>query len=172
MNRRAILTLGASLLLGACAAPVPEAGAEADAASGTVASATSEATISSAAMPANAPLIEIMQGLSADMNGVLQGLWLEDPEAVAYYADRIANHSRVTAEEMGVIQGALGSDFATFVSHDQRVHFAAVALVDAVASGSSVPDLLSVTTDIQEGCVSCHETFRERVLEARAASGG
>ncbi len=59
-------------------------------------------------MPANAPLVEIMQGLSTDMSGTLVGLWLENP------------------------------------------------------------DLLSLTTDIQEGCVSCHETFRERILEVRA----
>lgn len=118
------------------------------------------------------PLRLIMQGLSTDMAAVLQGLWVGDREAVARAALRVAEHPRVTPEQMGVIQSLLGNEFSVFVGHDGRVHDAALALSAAAGAGAPLEDLLRGFVQVQEGCIGCHASFQERVSSALAAAGG
>lgn len=123
----------------------------------------------SALMPQNLPLKEIMQGLEEDLAELAHGLWIEDPAVVSAAAHRIAEHPRVPPEQMGAIQSALSTEFSAFVAMDQLVHDAAVALAAAADSVRPTPVLFATYMDIQEGCMSCHETFRDRVAKALAA---
>lgn len=112
-----------------------------------------------------------MQGLEADMAAGAHGLWIEDRASVEAAARRIAEHPRVTPEQMSIIQATLGEGFAAFARHDHDVHDAAVAFAEA-AAGAEVADLLAGYVRIQEGCVSCHSAFRTRVSGALASPGG
>jgi hypothetical protein len=119
------------------------------------------------AVPPAAPgsLKAIMQGLEADLANVAHGIWAEDAEAVGAAAGRVADHPRVTPEQMAVIQATLGEDFAAFVQYDQAVHRASVALAEG-AAGATAVEHLSGLQRIQQGCVSCHSAFRTRVSAA------
>ena len=79
-----------------------------------------------------------MQGLEADMAAGAHGLWIEDRAIVEAAARRIAEHPRVTPEQMSIIQATLGEGFAAFARHDRDVHDAAVAFAEA-----EVADLLA-----------------------------
>lgn len=122
--------------------------------------------------PANLPLKAIMQGLDADMAALAHALWLEDPAAVGAAAARVADHPRVTPEQMATIQATLGPDFAAFVEYDHAVHDAAVALASAASEGATPAGLLAGTVVIQEGCVACHSAFRARVSGALTPPAG
>lgn len=122
--------------------------------------------------PANLPLKAIMQGLDADMAAVARALWLEDPSGVGAAATRVADHPRVTPDQMAAIQATLGPDFSAFVEYDHAVHEAAVALAAAAAEGATPTELLAGVVSIQEGCVNCHTAFRARVSAALVATGG
>lgn len=111
----------------------------------------------------------IMQGLEADMAAAAHGLWIGDRDAVAAAAGRIADHPHVTPEQMGVIQATLGDEFAAFVAHDQGVHGLAVAFAEAATD--STADLASAYTQVQAGCLACHDAFRDRLLPALSAGG-
>jgi cytochrome c556 len=157
-TRAAVVAL--LLLASAACGPTPEP----EAGPGEVA----EAEVPS---PANPTLKEIMQALETDMAGVAHGIWIEDMEAVRAAAARVADHPRVTPEQMATIQATLGADFATFAGMDQAVHGASVALRDA-AGQAPISELTSGYQRIQQGCVACHAAFRPRVSEALNPSGG
>lgn len=122
--------------------------------------------------PSNLPLREIMRGLEADLAAVAHGIWTEDHEAVRTAAKRIAEHPKVSPEQVAAIQAALGGEFSAFVQHDQAVHGAAMSLVGAVDSSPTTSELFSVFTRVQQGCMSCHSGFRSRVAEALTGAGG
>jgi hypothetical protein len=154
---RTLSAVGASLLIGACAPQAEEP----------VTDGSPVVSIADAPMPATAPLLDIMRGLADDMSGVLEGVWVADPEIIQYHATRIADHPKVSDENRVAIQGTLGADFPTFVGYDQQVHAGAVRLAEQAEAGMPLSDLLALTVEIEEGCVSCHEAFRERVIQAR-----
>lgn len=112
------------------------------------------------------PLKEIMVGLENDLARVSGGLWREDTGSIREGARRVADHPRVVRNQMSAIQAALADDFAAFAGLDQVVHRSAVELVEAVDSSRTTEEMFEIFLRIQRGCVSCHETFRERVGEA------
>ena len=119
---------------------------------------------------ARLPLKDIMQGIGRDLMTVANGFWVEDHQVIQQAARRIADHPKVTPEQMVAIKTALGSDFPGFVRHDKDVHEAAVALAEAANSMESVPDMFDDYLRIQRGCVSCHAAFRTRISEALSES--
>lgn len=131
----------------------------------------SDAAEAEAASLEDPTLKQIMQALEADMAGVAHGIWLEDREAVRAAAERVADHPRVTPEQMATIQATLGAEFATFAGMDGEVHGASVALRDQAAE-ASVAELAAGYVRIQQGCVACHAAFRPRVSEALNPPGG
>jgi hypothetical protein len=118
------------------------------------------------------PLRLIMQGLSSDMARLAEGLWVGDRATVASAASRVAEHPRVTPEQMGVIQSLLGTEFSLFVGHDGRVHDAALALSRDAGANAPLEELLRGFVEVQQGCIGCHAAFQERVSSALAAAGG
>lgn len=120
--------------------------------------------------PETLPLVEIMRALENDLAEATHGLWVDDRAVVASAAGRIADHPRVTAEQMGIIQQTLGDEFPAFAGMDQRVHDGAVALAGAAASVTPA-ELMSRLVEVQQGCLACHVSFRTRISEALADEG-
>ena len=112
------------------------------------------------------PLKEIMRGLETDLASVAHGIWIEDHEVVGTAARRIADHPKVSPEQMDAIHTALGDEFPAFVLQDQAVHDAAVELVEAADSGHATAESFDIYVRMQQGCMSCHAAFRAPVTEA------
>lgn len=111
------------------------------------------------------PLRYLMVGLGQEMSRINDGFWHEDYEMIADGAQGIADHARVTAEEMAAIKQALGDRFGSFVGFDQSVHLNATELVGA-AENQDMRHVLEVHGRLQQGCISCHATFRDEVRAA------
>jgi len=126
--------------------------------------------VSSSTLPSNLPLLEIMRGLEIDLAVIAHGIWTQDPEAVREAALRIADHPKVTPEQLSAIKRELGSELGGFVQHDQIVHNTAVELVEAADSSKNLPDLFGIYRRIEQGCMSCHTAFQTRVSEALTGS--
>lgn len=131
------------------------------------AAAATEPAVAPVVPPETLPLVEIMRALEEDLAEATHGLWVDDRTVVAAAAGRIAEHPRVTAEQMGVIQQTLGDEFPAFAGMDQRVHDGAVALAGVAGSATPV-ELMAQLVEVQGGCLACHVSFRARVSEALA----
>ena len=111
-------------------------------------------------------LVEIMEGLEADLADVSHGIWTQDPFIISQAATRIADHPQVPAEQLSVIKMELGSDLANFVRYDQMVHAGAVQLADSANALAAMDVLFSIYHTIEQGCFSCHASYQQRVSEA------
>lgn len=134
--------------------------------SDTAESADNTSVESAPASPSAQPgsLKAIMRVLASDVAGLAMGIWLEEPTLVRDAAQRIADHPRVPAEQLAVIQAELGQQFAAFVQYDQQVHDASVQLAGLAAASSSSDEWLRVAIRIQTDCVACHSTFRASLV--------
>jgi cytochrome c556 len=103
-----------------------------------------------------------MQQLATAMAGLGQALWVEDYQAMAGHAERIAGHSHIAPAELLRISTTLGADSAGFTEADEAVHEASVRLRDAVIARDR-DAILDRLADVQRGCVACHSRFRERL---------
>lgn len=104
----------------------------------------------------------IMQRLNADMSGISQALWLEDWETMTTKAASIAEHAPIAAEELERIHSVLGDEMHAFEEADEVVHAASVRMNQA-ASTRDLKQFLAAFIEVQQGCVSCHTSFRDRL---------
>lgn len=111
------------------------------------------------------PLRFLMVGLGQDMSRISDGLWHEDYEMIRQGARGVADHPRVTPEEMATIQAVLEGRFETFVGFDQLVHDTADEMAGAAAE-RDMGRVLELQGRLQQGCISCHAAFREEVRQA------
>lgn len=111
------------------------------------------------------PLRFLMVGLGQDMSRISDGLWHEDYEMIREGARGVADHPRVTPEEMAAIKAALEGRFEAFVGFDRLVHDTAEELAGAAAA-RDMGRVLELHSRLQQGCVSCHAAFRDEVREA------
>ena len=109
-------------------------------------------------------LLPIMQQLGADMLALTQALMTEDHATVAARAGAIAEHHPISADEVTRIQRTLGDAMQRFEELDMAVHNSAVALHEA-AESRDVDAVITRLSEVQRGCVACHEMFRERLRE-------
>jgi hypothetical protein len=116
--------------------------------------------------PNQLPLPALMRGLERDMAAVGTGLWMEDPQAVAEAAHRVAEHPSTTLEYRQAIQEALGDQFPAFVEYDQAVHHSARLLAERAEAGAAIGELLELQHEVARGCVGCHTAFRSRLQPA------
>ena len=107
-------------------------------------------------------LRSIMLGLGVDMDEISRGLWLDDLAAVELAARAIAEHPHVSDSERMRIQGVLGANVAQFIQGDRHVHDTAVRLSEAAAA-RDLTGTLDALSELQAGCVACHQDFRERL---------
>ena len=108
------------------------------------------------------PLRLLMVGLAQDMARINTGLWHEDYDLIRQGASNIANHPRISPEQMKQIKGALGTEFENFVQFDKVVHGNANELVRA-AEARNWSEVLTTYTKIRDGCLGCHTAYRDRL---------
>ncbi len=166
------LLLGTLLLAAACQArpepaePVIESARDVEATGAPVSrDVTTSATPSHAEHGAGREpqaLLPIMLGMSADITGVMQALWLDDYEELSERARHLADHAPISAAEVARIRSVLGAELEAFEAADGAVHEAAVRMSKA-ADARDVDGLLKELATVQRGCVACHNTFRNRL---------
>ena len=110
-------------------------------------------------------LLPIMLGMSADIAGVMQALWLDDYEELSERARHLADHAPISAAEVARIRSVLGAELEAFEAADAAVHEAAVRMSKAADARDS-NGLLKELAIVQRGCVACHSTFRSRLRTA------
>lgn len=120
--------------------------------------------------PDGPTLRALMLDLEAQMSAMSAALYRDDLPAVAKAAGIIADHPRVSTEERVRIQGVLKEDFGKFAAADHTTHGAAAKLAKA-AEAKDIEGVLAGLDTLQRSCISCHQTFRPRLVtkEVRAA---
>ena len=106
------------------------------------------------------PLRPLMVELAQDMDRIETGLWHEDYGLIEEGANSIANHPKISPEQLAKIKKSLGEGFQGFVSMDKAVHKSATELVDA-ARARDWSKVLDVHERLKRGCTSCHTAYRE-----------
>lgn len=104
----------------------------------------------------------LMVALAQDMDRISTGLWYEDYGLIEEGARSIANHPRISPEDLAKIKETLGEGFQGFVSMDKAVHGSATELVSA-AEARDWSGVLTKYTELRDGCVGCHTAYRERL---------
>ncbi|HET9066207.1 MAG TPA: hypothetical protein VFN22_10355 [Gemmatimonadales bacterium] len=108
------------------------------------------------------PLLPIMQQLGTDMMVLTQALMTEDHATVAIRAGAIAEHAPISAVEVARIQSVLGDEMHAFEELDHAVHNSSLLLHQA-ADAHDINAVLTHLSEVQRGCVACHQQFRERL---------
>lgn len=168
------VVLAMTLALAACdgGTPAPEDAGEADAVeSAPTAAERTPATVDTSA-PSPGSLLAIMIDLEKDMAGVAHGIWWTDWEAIATSATGIAEHPQIPDEGRATIAGTLGEEMSAFAGLDGAVHDASVRIREAAAA-EDLEGVLEAWQTAQDGCVECHQRFRDRlkpVLSGAASS--
>lgn len=172
------IALALALTLAACegGAPAPEEGAGTDTTAEGAAPTTVEpmpATPDTLPTPPPGSLLAIMIDLEKDMAGVAHGIWWTDFEAIAASATGIADHPKIPDEGRATIAETLGDEMSAFASLDRDVHDASVRIQGA-AEAEDLDGVLEAWQATQDGCVACHQRFRERLkpVLSGARSGG
>ena len=112
-------------------------------------------------------LQEIMQGLGDDTAEMADGLLTGDFDQIAQAADAIANHPKISAEDAQLIAAELGDEMSVFKVLDTLVHDLAVE-VGAAARSQDRPAAVSGYQQMFEGCLACHDAYKDRVAAALA----
>ncbi len=111
------------------------------------------------------PLRFLMVGLGQDMGRISDGIWHEDYEMVRLGAQSIADHPKITREEIAAIKIALGDQFPAFIGLDQVVHQTATQLAKA-SQERNMEDILRLQSQLTQNCSTCHTVFRTEVRKA------
>lgn len=104
----------------------------------------------------------LMVALGQDMDRISTGLWYENYRLIEEGARSIANHPRISPEDLATIKETLGQEFQGFVSMDKAVHGSATELVSA-AEARDWSGVLTKYTELRDGCLGCHTAYRERL---------
>lgn len=107
-------------------------------------------------------LLPIMLGMSADIAGLMQAMWLDDYDGLSERARRLAEHAPISAAEIARVESVLGAEMKAFEAADAVMHSAAVRMSEA-ADARNIDRLLEDLAAVQRGCVACHNTFRARL---------
>lgn len=107
-------------------------------------------------------LLPIMQKLGSDMLSITHALMTDDDVRVAASAAAIADHVPIASSELERIQNVLGDEMAEFERLDEEVHMASMRLHEAAEDGRT-EEVLRLLNEVQQGCISCHAQFRERL---------
>ncbi|GEM_PF-873341 len=113
-------------------------------------------------VPKELSLKDLMIQLGKDMNGINDGIWQEDFPAIASSAAAISGHPHVGASTRARLKKTLGKDMMLFGKGDKKVHDTALRLGEA-AKAKDMKLVLTELTNLQNGCVECHASFRSRL---------
>lgn len=106
----------------------------------------------------------IMQDLSMNMQAVTDGISREDWPLVAKIAPRIADHPQPPLAEKMRILSFIGSNAGKFKDYDEKNHQAGQELKRA-ATRQDGPAVIAAFATLQNGCLTCHQSFRKSFQE-------
>ena len=112
--------------------------------------------------PAETDLKTIMQGLRTDTSLMLDAMLVEDYDAIAGAAAKIADHPKIPPEQVAQVATELRSEMSTFKQLDTAVHDLSLAIQSAALE----KDHERIVVNYQEmvrACLACHVSFRSRV---------
>jgi len=106
----------------------------------------------------------VMKKLGQDMQAVTGAISKEEWALVAELAPQIARHAEPPPAEKMRILTWLGSDAGRFRALDGHVHDSATIMGEA-ATRSDGQEVIAAFSKVQQGCLSCHQSFRERFVK-------
>ena len=112
-------------------------------------------------------LQEIMQGLGDDTAEMADGLLTGDFEQIAQAADAIANHPKISAGDAQLIAAELDGDEPDGDGQDEAPDADDVE-VGVAARSQDRPAAVSGYQQMFEGCLACHDAYKDRVAAALA----
>jgi len=112
----------------------------------------------------------IMQGLHDNLTDITNGLLTDDFGLIARGANGIAEHPHIPAEQVKLVAEELGEEMAVFKQLDSWVHDLALE-VKAAAEKSDRVALFSNYQTMVEGCVGCHNAYKDRVAAVLGTTG-
>jgi hypothetical protein len=116
-------------------------------------------------------LQEIMQGLRDNLVEISDGLLTDDFEKIAHGADAIAGHPPIPPRQVKLVAAELGSEMAAFKQLDTLVHDLSLE-IGAAASTHDRDDAISGYQRLLEGCLACHNIYKERVAAVLSSAPG
>lgn len=121
-------------------------------------------TITRADSGADSDLKHIMQGLRNDTALILDGLLIDDFDAVAQAAANIADHPQIPATQVTKVAAELGKEMAAFKQLDTLVHDLSLSIQSA-ALEKNRDRAVSEYQHMIGACLACHTSYRQRVAE-------
>ncbi len=111
----------------------------------------------------SAPLVlqKIMLDMGLEMQNITAGILSEDWQRVEAAALKIADHPKPPVSERMRIMSLLGTEMAAFKEGDMKTHQSARKLAD-IAKQEDGQAVISAFSVLQNNCLSCHESYRER----------
>lgn len=111
----------------------------------------------------------IMQGLRNNLVEITDGLLVDDYEQAARGASGVAEHPKIPAADIQLVAKALGTEMAVFKQYDTLVHDRAVELAEA-ANAEDPDAAVTAYLAMVEGCLACHQKYRQRVAAALSST--
>lgn len=111
----------------------------------------------------------IMRLLSADIQVINEGIYTQNYNLIEQGAAAINEHPPLSDETRALLSETLGNRMQAFAQYDKLVHDTADSLRNA-ALHQNMGRVLEQYQIIQRGCVSCHESFRNEIVQARLES--
>ena len=125
---------------------------------------TSLSLAAEASEPDALALQAIMQDLAGDMQSLNNSMYLEDWDAVADIAEKIATHDEPPMEEKKQILQWLGENAKNFRNYDLEVKAGAKDLSTA-ARKQDIDGVMKALTRVQGNCLACHQSFRNDFIQ-------
>jgi hypothetical protein len=113
-------------------------------------------------------LKEIMQGLLADSNEIIEGLLIEDFDKVSRGAARISNHPQIPQKQVELVARELGAEMPVFKEYDTRVHDLSLSIAAAAGEGDRNRAIADYH-QMLDGCFACHNAYKGRVAAILSA---
>jgi len=111
----------------------------------------------------------IMRLIYADIQIINEGIYTENFQLIEQGAAAINEHPPLSDETRSLVKKTLGERMQAFGQYDKLVHDTADSLKEAVTE-HNMERVLEKYQIIQQGCVSCHTSFRNEITQARLSS--
>ncbi|MDZ7805581.1 MAG: hypothetical protein U5K71_00525 [Gracilimonas sp.] len=108
----------------------------------------------------------IMRLIYADIQIINEGIYTENYDLIEKGATAINEHPALSDETRSFVKKTLGNRMQAFGQYDKVVHDTADSLKVA-AIDRNMESILENYQIIQQGCVSCHSSFRNEIKLAR-----
>jgi hypothetical protein len=108
----------------------------------------------------------IMRLIYADIQIINEGIYTENYRLIKQGAAAINEHPPLSDETRAFVKRTLGDRMPAFGHYDKLVHDTADSLKNA-AINHNMESVLEKYQIIQQGCVSCHASFRNEITRAR-----